>query len=202
MSNDAYDPKSIVPENNNSMNNLPPDFDLRNFLREKALKQQEQLEMESDDFISDNPNAVVYSEPITKPIEISSELFEHSKYRSGPYSSRFNNSYDNMNKRRAFSSGCNNNSELRNENEKFRLLSETKISGENNRESGYEDNDEDDSEDESYLNNKKLKSVVAKAIISNEDKSKLFKGRFIHMQISSYVDEIIFLRRGVPGMQQ
>jgi len=164
MSNDAYDPQSIA-----SNGTLPLEFDLRNYLRDKALRQQEQLELENNDFISENPNAIVYSEPITKPIEISSELFDH-KYRGGPYSSRFNNSYDNYNKRRAFVNGTS--GEVRNDNDKMGLINENKTSFEKNKESENETCVDDDSEDELYLSGKKLKSVVTKAIISNEDKSK------------------------------
>lgn len=156
MSHDAYDPNSLYEPQNST---LPQDFDLRNFLREKALHQQEQLNhsqinINNNNFLNDIPDGIVYSEPITKPIEINLD-FNYNKHRNKLNYSRYNNNINsnhnienfmyNNNKRNEF---YNNN--VKNEDDNLSMESDT------------------DSEDE-FLSNKKLKSVVA--VISNEKKT-------------------------------
>lgn len=154
MSNDAYDPSSIYEPHNNPT--LPQDFDLRNFLREKALRQQEQIKSET--FFETDPNAIVFSEPITRPIEINREFLY--KYRPRHSSKVENLSYDH-NRRRFSNTSC---IDAKNE------VSETDTTSSNKRMSECNSVENQDSDEESYLNNKKLKSVVAKAILPMNDK--------------------------------
>jgi len=157
MSNEEYDPNTVYELTQD--NSLPHDFDLRNFLRQKALIQQEHLvQQTSEDFVKNgfytdyaNPDDIVYSEPITKPIEITTN-FMYNRYRNKNYN-RFNNNANN---------GVGQNFKKRYINEE----NAEDVSNNNNDKNGFTDSESD--EDNSFLNNKKLKSVIVKAVISSD----------------------------------
>lgn len=176
MSNDAYDPNSICDE---QINTLPQDFDLRNFLREKAYRQQEQFQSENIGFLNDNPDEIVYSEPITKPIEVKKEF--NYKYRHKNFS-RYNNEIG------YYGNGS---SESVSTLKKYggRRLAEVNI--EDRREDDKNEcnlpYEETDSDDDIYLN-KKLKSVVTKPIVSNHAKHEIPKSRYDQREDSMIKD--------------
>lgn len=162
MANDAYDPNTIYESPNNT---LQENFDLRNFLRQKAFRQQEQAyqsittKNHNDACLNDLPDGIIYSEPITKPIEINLD-FNYNKYRKNTYHPKQTNNLNN-----------NNIVNFMHDNQNY---SRRRDHFNNNVNNGIiEDDDrsiqsESDSEDE-VLSNKKLKSVVA--VVSNEKKS-------------------------------
>lgn len=177
MANDAYDPNSIHDRQE------PEGFDLRNFLREKAYKHQQEnevrLSQSSSILMKTNDDGdVVYEKPITQPINIKSEL---NKLKGKNYFDYFNNS----NRRKNFRMGSRDNHsdyfDNRNSfsNEKYQFVNK-KLSRTNscNEEKDFKNekehkkefdqsNDEEETSDEDSASNcKKLRSVVA--VISNK----------------------------------
>ena len=183
MANDEYDPDSIYGK----QNNMPVGFDLRNFLREKALRQQleetmkrhdnndDERESSSSNNIDDqskDPEDLDYSQPITKPIQVDKDYF---KYRPKIYNNRNNNDYrhkysstrdnndlnnDRVNRYNDQSPDENKNIKDNLNDKNYNVHTESKDDVEN------ADNETDEDEELSY---KKLRSVVAKAIINNNN---------------------------------
>lgn len=163
ISNEEYDPNSL-PDHANYQNNkaLPQDFDLRNFLRQKNASQQQQ--QESDRFTNSNgntrfytdytnPDDVVYSEPITRPIEITNNFMHNRAYRH-------HRSYNRLN---SHSSLYANSGEKTYNNKRQKYTHEDEA---NEDASSLCDSESD--EEENFLNNKKLRSVIVKAVISTD----------------------------------
>ena len=146
MPNDEYEPNSLSAE----QTSLPQGFDLRNFLREKAMRQQ--IENNSSQEVGHNPEDLDYSEPITRPIEIKQELFYH-KFKGKPYT-KYNNNNNNNGKYYH----CETSRKYLNEGEM------TQQSTQENEEEAPTSSEESD--EEFRAGHKKLRSVVAKAILS------------------------------------
>lgn len=160
MSNDAYDPNAI----GEPTQVMPEDFDLRNFLRNKASQQQLQ-QSQQHELVYDNgnsPNEIVYTEPITRPIEIQRDYY-FKRYR---HNKAFHN---------------------RHLNESFNVTNTYKLrnSVEYNKNLSNSDSDGDESDDDHFLKSKKIKSVVivkkpdkGNSLNPFERKAKLAEARF------------------------
>ena len=176
MADDAYDPNSIHDRHE------PEGFDLRNFLREKAYKHQQEsgVRLAEGSTLSTKTNEngdVVYEQPITQPIDIKNEL---SKLKRKNYFDYFNNNNRRKNYRMSGRDSHNDYFDHRNSysNERCQYFNNNnnnnKLNRSNSRneEKHTEDqepasSDEDESSDEDSASNcKKLRSVVA--VISNK----------------------------------
>jgi len=154
MPNDEYEPNSLSSE----QTSLPQGFDLRNFLREKAMRQQ--IENTSSQELGHYPEDLDYSEPITRPIEIKQELFYH-KFKGKPYT-KYNNNNNNNNSNNGKYYHCEMNRKYMNEGEVTQQVTQE---NEDETPSSAEESDE-----EFRAGHKKLRSVVAKAILSIDNK--------------------------------
>jgi hypothetical protein len=169
MANDAYEPNALNDEN---LNQSTTEFDLRKFLREKALTKQ-QYNNNTNYFNgnlnnqNDNNDGNFYNlydieyryEPITEPINIRNEVYynggnnravsfnknnqNYRKRRFGSYNRTTGHDESSSSNTEAYS---HNNNEDLNENEE------------------YEDNGEEEDDD---LSGKKLKSKIVVAKINN-----------------------------------
>lgn len=163
--NAAYEPP------NTTTTQTSTNYDLRSFLKSKSSRpqsppnhgvttsqQHEQYSPKSlSDHQSNNLEDLDYSLPITQPINISNEIYLSN------YQHRINS---NNNKRGYLHYNSNNNSFNSYSNES---KSNNKVGEDNSKCIDDDDNDKDDDEDEDDdLTYKKMRSVVAKAIISND----------------------------------
>lgn len=150
MANDEYDPNSI----HDKPVCLPEGFDLRNFLRDKAFKQQQTVNPPNDDSKTDD---IVYERPITEPIDIKNELFYH-KYKGKNY-------YDYNNRRKNYRLDK---EDPYDRHDKYHLFKNNRTENDTKNYLDQQSNNEDESSDDDSNNNcKKLRSVVA--VISNSD---------------------------------
>lgn len=187
MSNDEYDPNSLYDPSRNQQNStaMPQAFDLRSFLRQKAQQQQGSDAFNANTgFYTDytNPDDIVYSEPITRPIEITNNFMYNRGHRHRGFS-RFNSHtsfYDNNNGENAKRQRYTHDEDAANE-EKANTFS-----------------DSESEEEESFLNSKKLKSVIVKAVMSTDTTSNsrtLFKSiKAFHYLFQFFIRRIRSLR--------
>ena len=190
MANDAYDPNSIHDRQE------PEGFDLRNFLREKAYKHQQEsgsgggsaavsrLSQGSTATVltktnDDDDGDVVYEKPITQPIDIKKELnklkgknyFDYFKNNNRRKTYRMGSSRDNHNDyfdhRNSYS-----NDKYQYSNKKltrsnsFNEEKNFKNDREHKEDLDHSHDEEESSDEDSTANCKKLRSVVA--VISNK----------------------------------
>ena len=183
MSNDAYEPP-ITPTN----------FDLRNLLKAKSSNQRDSSpEKYSPKCIRSNDEQqkdcdhledLDYSLPITQPINISNEIYmnkrnkmyprknDYANKRAYPNKSNYSNDkYENSPLRK-----INNNSRGHDETSDKEFFSERNKEESENSEPNNEckNDDVDEDEDEDDLSYKKMRSVVAKAIVSSDKRKMLF----------------------------
>lgn len=172
MSNDEYDLINQYEPQPHKSTALPSDFDLRNLLRQKTVSQNQQ-NMSLDSFPGNgnigfytdytNPDDIVYSEPITRPIEISNSFITRGGYRNNSRNfNRFQNSY------------CVNNFSSETVNQKHRYERDAQgkalchsVSNMEGADNSFSTDSGSDDE-ESFLSNKKLKSVIVKAVMSSD----------------------------------
>lgn len=161
MSNDEYDPNNLyelTPRNQQNNTTMPQDFDLRNFLRQKAQQQQGPDTFNANTgFYTDYTNSedIVYSEPITRPIEITNNFMYNRGSRHRGYSRFISHT----------SFYADNNGE---NSKRQRYANDEDETNEDNVNSS---SDSESDEEESFLNSKKLKSVIVKAVMSTDTTS-------------------------------
>lgn len=163
MPNDEYDPNSI----HEKQDSLPEGFDLRNFLRERALKHQQQTSQKENSINCEmntlkNDQDIVYEQPITEPINIKNELMYHKFKGKYEYSRNCNNSSNNNSNNR---NNNNNNKYHRSNHDKHNRYKNSKTNDNEVETKSNSNDDDDDDDDDSSTNCKKLRSVVA--VISN-----------------------------------
>lgn len=133
--NDAYDPKGLYEP----AYSMPDDFDLRNFLRNKASQHQHEPVNDAENAT----NEIVYTEPITKPIEVQRDYYMKRPRQNKNYNRYLNESFV---ARKA--------NEYNDSLKAHKNLSNSESDGE-------------ESDDDQFLKSKKIKSIV---IVKKPDK--------------------------------